>query len=62
MEGERPVLDFDSEIANLTKNERQMEAVRVIDSGLIKFPLYGGALGGGKSYFLRWIKCLGTVC
>lgn len=26
----------------------------MLDSGLIKFLLYGGALGGGKSYFLRW--------
>jgi len=31
-----------------------MEAIRHLDSGKIKFLLYGGALGGGKSYFLRW--------
>ena len=44
--------DFDTEIAKFTP--RQMEAVRLLDSGLTKFLLYGGALGGGKSYFLRW--------
>lgn len=44
--------DFDTQIARFTP--RQMEAVRLLDSGKIKFLLYGGALGGGKSYFLRW--------
>lgn len=44
--------DFDADIARFS--HRQMEAVRHLDSGLIKFLLYGGALGGGKSYFLRW--------
>ncbi|MFA5706410.1 MAG: phage terminase large subunit [Candidatus Neomarinimicrobiota bacterium] len=44
--------DFDKDIAKFSP--RQMEAVRHLDSGLIKFLLYGGALGGGKSYFLRW--------
>jgi hypothetical protein len=44
--------DFDTEIAKFT--DRQVEALRLLDSGLIKFLLYGGALGGGKSYFLRW--------
>lgn len=43
--------DFDRDIAKFTA--RQMEAVRQLDSGK-KFVLYGGALGGGKSYFLRW--------
>lgn len=47
-----PGPDFDTEIAKFTT--RQMEAVRQLDSGLVKFLLYGGALGGGKSYFLRW--------
>ena len=45
-------IDFDTTLANFTP--RQMEAVRLLDSGSIKFLLYGGALGGGKSYFLRW--------
>jgi len=36
------------------KNARQIEALRLLDSGKIKFLLYGGALGGGKSRFLRW--------
>lgn len=44
--------DFDAELANFSP--RQMEAIGHLDSGLIKFLLYGGALGGGKSYFLRW--------
>ena len=44
--------DFDTELAKFT--DRQMQAVRHLDSGQIKFLLYGGALGGGKSYFLRW--------
>ncbi len=44
--------DFDRELASFTS--RQMEAIRHLDSGKIKFLLYGGALGGGKSYFLRW--------
>jgi len=44
--------DFDTEIAKFTA--RQMEAVRALDSGATKFLLYGGALGGGKSFFLRW--------
>ena len=34
--------------------ERQMEAVKLLKSGTVKYMLYGGALGGGKSYFLRW--------
>lgn len=44
--------DFDTELAKFTP--RQMDAVRLLDSGRIKFLLYGGALGGGKSFFLRW--------
>lgn len=47
-------LDFDKDIAKFTP--RQMEACAAIDSGLYKFLLYGGALGGGKSYFLRWVS------
>lgn len=57
---EQPRLDFDGELAKFT--ERQMEAVRHLDKVFcnppqppIKFLLYGGALGGGKSYFLRWV-------
>ena len=46
-------LNFDVDVAKFT--ERQMSAVRMLDSGQIKYLLYGGALGGGKSYFLRWI-------
>ena len=45
-------LNFDRDIAGF--EPRQREALKQIDSGLIKFLLYGGALGGGKSYFLRW--------
>lgn len=48
-----PEYNFDVDVAKFT--ERQMSAVRMLDSGEIKYLLYGGALGGGKSYFLRWI-------
>ena len=48
-----PEYNFDTDVAKFT--ERQMEAVRALDSGVVKYLLYGGALGGGKSYFLRWI-------
>lgn len=44
--------DFDNDIAGF--QPRQKEALEQLDSGLIKYLLYGGALGGGKSYFLRW--------
>lgn len=44
--------NFDKDLAKFTP--RQMQAVKELDSGKIKFLLYGGALGGGKSYFLRW--------
>jgi phage terminase large subunit len=50
---ERQSLDFDRDIAKFT--ERQMEACGSIDSGRYKYILYGGALGGGKSYWLRWV-------
>jgi hypothetical protein len=40
-------LNFDKDIAKFT--ERQTEANNGIDSGLYKFILYGGALGGGKA-------------
>lgn len=44
--------NFDTEIAKFTP--RQMDAIRLLDSGKVKFLLYGGAMGGGKSYLLRW--------
>lgn len=47
-----PEFDFDADLAKFTP--RQMEAIKHLDSKRIKFLLYGGALGGGKSYFLRW--------
>lgn len=43
-------LNFDREFAKFTA--RQMQAVEAAKSH--KFILYGGALGGGKSFFLRW--------
>jgi hypothetical protein len=49
----RPKLDYDRDFAKFTP--RQLEAVHQLDSGKIKFLLYGGALGGGKSYFLRYL-------
>ena len=55
----RPMFDFDADVAKFT--ERQKEAVTHLDGVFeipprvpVKFLLYGGALGGGKSYFLRW--------
>jgi hypothetical protein len=45
-------LAFNTDIARFT--EKQLEAVSILRSGLCKFFLYGGALGGGKSYLLRW--------
>ncbi len=45
-------LDFDTEIACFT--DKQLEAVAALDSGKVKYLLWGGALGGGKSRFLRW--------
>ena len=50
---ERPRVNFDVDVAKFT--ERQISAVDMLDSGEKKFVLYGGALGGGKSYFLRWV-------
>lgn len=44
--------DFNKDIAHFT--QRQLQAIAILDSGFVKFLLYGGALGGGKSYFLRW--------
>lgn len=44
--------EFDTELAHFTP--RQRDALKALDSGRIKFLLYGGALGGGKSFFLRW--------
>lgn len=41
---------FNRDLANFTP--RQLEALAATDSH--KYVLFGGALGGGKSYFLRW--------
>jgi len=41
-----------SELVKLTA--RQKEALKHLNSGKVKFLLYGGALGGGKSFFIRW--------
>jgi hypothetical protein len=52
MKNKEPRLDFDRDIAKFTP--RQMEVCRALDEGA-KYILYGGALGGGKSYLLRWL-------
>lgn len=44
--------DFDTQVANFSP--KQLEAIRVLDGGQCKYLLYGGAMGGGKSYLLRW--------
>jgi len=48
-------IDFNT-LANFSreKNARQVDALEQLESGKVKFLLYGGALGGGKSYLLRW--------
>jgi hypothetical protein len=50
---ERARFDFDTQLAKFTP--RQMAVVRILDRGLAKFILYGGAMGGGKSYLIRWV-------
>lgn len=44
--------DFDTEIAKF--HPKQLEAVKMLDSGKVKYFLFGGAMGPGKSYWLRW--------
>ena len=44
--------NLDTDLAKF--QPRQEAALDLLDSGEIKFLLYGGALGGGKSFFLRW--------
>jgi len=44
-----------TEISNLCKNDRQIEAYKTLFNNQCKYLLYGGAAHGGKSYFLRWI-------
>lgn len=52
-----PILSNDFRLTDLfNKNPRQMQALQAL--GHYDFLLYGGAGGGGKSYFLRW----GLVC
>ena len=48
----RKTVDFDKDIAKFTA--KQLETVQILGNGTAKYVLYGGALGGGKSYFLRW--------
>jgi hypothetical protein len=50
----KKTVDFDTDVAGFTRNKRQMAALKALDSGKVKYLLYGGALGGGKSYLLRW--------
>jgi hypothetical protein len=44
--------NFDKDLAGF--HDRQMLAIKHLDGGKKKFVLYGGAMGGGKSRFLRW--------
>ena len=44
--------DFDTEIAKF--HDKQMMATRLLDSGQYKYFLFGGSMGPGKSYWLRW--------
>ena len=45
-------LDFDRDLSKFTP--RQAHATGCLDSGEYKYLMYGGCLGGGKSYWLRW--------
>lgn len=45
-------LEFDTQIAKF--HPRQREAIAALDDYFGKYVLYGGAMGGGKSYLLRW--------
>lgn len=45
-------VDFDSQIAKF--HPRQQEAVNILDKTTGRYVLYGGAMGGGKSYLIRW--------
>lgn len=47
-----PGPDFDTEIAKFYP--KQLEAVKILDSGRVKYFLFGGSMGPGKSYWLRW--------
>jgi hypothetical protein len=47
-------LDF----SNFAANDRQLDAYETLLDPLCKYLLYGGAAGGGKSYFLRWAAVL----
>ena len=47
-----PQADFDVEIAKF--HPRQLEAIRALDRPNGRYVLYGGAMGGGKSYLIRW--------
>jgi hypothetical protein len=46
-------VDFDTKIANF--HPRQLQAAHVFDKITGRYLLYGGAMGGGKSYWLRWM-------
>ncbi len=61
--GQRPRLDLYRDVANFRqeKNPKQVLALDLLRSGKIKFLLYGGALGGAKSHFLRWYLTCRTI-
>jgi len=46
-------VDFDTQIANF--HPRQLQAAHTLDKSTGRYLLYGGAMGGGKSYWLRWM-------
>src|SRR5271169_3247226 len=48
---EQPRIPF-TKIANF--QPKQLEAWYILNRPETKYLLYGGAMGGGKSYFLRW--------
>jgi hypothetical protein len=60
---QRKELDLYRDVANFRedKNSKQVRALELLRSGNIKFLLYGGALGGAKSHFLRWYLACRTI-
>ena len=45
-------MQFETDIAGFF--EKQLEALDIMAKGKTKYFLYGGAMGPGKSRFLRW--------
>lgn len=51
----RPEYSFDRDVANFQPKQQLAVNTVLLSEQPKKFILYGGALGGGKSYLLRWL-------